>query len=98
MAFLGLAADPHCWDPCDPFRQLYEGLGGSRSPVAECLVAVLVLGWTIEEFARFGWDGKRMARSAPALLLRSGLAALLAQIAAADPDREPDCDDELEDA
>jgi hypothetical protein len=77
--FAYLARERCCWSRFDPFRELFEALGGEFSPAAECAVAVLDLGWTLDQFAAGGYGGiNRMSRATAQALLISALAALVA--------------------
>src|SRR6516165_7643991 len=62
--FYHLAQCRDRWRRFDPYRELFDALGGWDSPAALAAVAILDLGWPIDEFDPYrelfdalgGWD------------------------------------------
>jgi hypothetical protein len=84
------------WRRFDPYRELFDALGGWDSPAALAAVAILDLGWPIDEFARSSWRGRRISRSGTIGLFVASLRTLAALLPAFEADSETDTDLEPE--
>ena len=95
--FYHLAQCRDRWRRFDPYRELFDALGGWDSPAALAAVAILDLGWPIEEFARSTWRGRRISGSGAVGLFVASLRTLAALLPAFDADIETEADFEPED-